>query len=163
MKRKAVSGKHAALLSQTENGRANFCIQDWSSKGTVLNGRRLMKQLATLKEGDVLYFGERHFSTRLEITSLRPINACFPPSIIQDEPASPGLKELREEDVGVREQCNTIAQEESSSVQPGSRRSRASLRARGIPQQWSRYASAFRDGIATDNHAYALRVRAAGD
>ena len=153
MKRKAVSGKHAALLSQTKNGRAYFCIQDWSSKGTILNGRRLMKQLATLKEGDVLYFGERHFSPRLEITSLRPINACFPPSIIQDEPALPELKELREEDVGVREPCNTIAQEESASVQAGTRRSRASLRARGIMQQLSRNASAFRDRIATDNNA----------
>jgi hypothetical protein len=84
LENKVVSGKHAAILSLTNGAESSsFFIQDWSSKGTLLNGRRLLKQRAELKEGDCLYFGGRHFSTRLDIVQLRPLNSSFQPSIMQ--------------------------------------------------------------------------------
>ena len=98
-----VSGKHAALLSLPDHLNI-FYVQDWSSKGTLVNGILVKGQRHRLIEGDVIYFGDRHAKTRMQIQEIRPANSCLPPSIVQEPPVS---------------------------MQEGSRRSRASQRARG--------------------------------
>lgn len=82
--RRAVSGKHAALLSYKDSDSVRFCLQDWSSKGSYVNGTKCFGQRRVLKEGDVIHFGEKHFSTRLDIVQIRPINSALPPSILQE-------------------------------------------------------------------------------
>ena len=144
MTRKTVSGKHAAVLSVTDSDGVKFCVQDWSSKGrSFVNGRPISERRHLLKEGDVIHFGDRHFSTRLDIVEIRPVNSALPPSILQEsskliEPEQEATTSVEggelSEGKGVSSQrCDVKGGEsvEGKGLSNDGRRSRARERARG--------------------------------
>ena len=126
--RKAVSGKHAALLSSSDPNGVRFYLHDWSSKGSYVNGSRCFGQRRVLREGDVIHFGDKHFSTRLDIVEIRPINSALPPSILQEESTliDPQTRTTGSE-LGEKQVPDGVIQTEPSRA----RRSRARDRARG--------------------------------
>ena len=128
--RKTVSGKHAAVLSVTDSDGVKFFVQDWSSKGSFVNGRPISKRRHVLKEGDVIHFGDRHFSTRLDIVEIRPVNSALPPSILQEDSK---LIEPAQDTTTTVKGGDTVAEPavEGKGLSNDRRRSQARERARG--------------------------------